>query len=283
MGPLGGVQGVYQAKKELFDYLATQIETDAIAVNLDDPRVCQAFEECFRGRNVRRLSFSTSRKADVRVTTQGIDPQTAFTRISVEAGSLSLRTSIPVFGEHHAMNLAASIAMAKLAGVDDKAIRDRIEEIRPAAHRGEIRRIRCGALLIDDCYNSNPKALLSSLESLFRLPTRHRLVLVLGEMRELGPHTAQEHERVAIQIQSWIQKRGGQVIVLGVGTAMIQALTHIQTDSYGCKSVNEAIDITRGILTSSDIVFVKGSRAVQLDQLVTTLCDTYPAKGRTAS
>ena len=66
------------------------------------------------------------------------------------------------------------------------AIADRAAHLQPAAHRGEVLRLAGGVTLVDDCYNSNPRALRGVLEVVGRESRTARKIAVLGEMLELG-------------------------------------------------------------------------------------------------
>ena len=61
----------------------------------------------------------------------------------------------------------------------------------PADKRGQV--LQLGNItVINDCYNSNPKALAAMVDALAAMPARRR-ILVAGEMLELGPAAEQLH------------------------------------------------------------------------------------------
>src|SRR5438034_10156385 len=61
----------------------------------------------------------------------------------------------------------------------------------PPDKRGQV--VRIGNItVINDCYNSNPKALAAMVEALAAMPAKRR-ILVAGEMLELGPQGEEMH------------------------------------------------------------------------------------------
>ncbi len=93
--------------------------------------------------------------------------------------------------------------------------------------RGEILHVG-GATVINDCYNSNPKALDSMVRSLAEIPAQRRIV-VAGEMLELGPaaeamhRDAGEHMAQA-GIDVLLGVRGlAEIMVEGAKTAGMQS------------------------------------------------------------
>ncbi len=274
LGKLGGREGVYRAKKELFDYLAS-ISCRGVALNSDDSLVLRAFGECFVNKKVENVSYSARAEdtnSAVRVRNYQIDPETAYLSVQIEVNHKSIHASLPIFGMHHVQNLAAAIAVATLYGKSVEEIKSRTGDIKPGSHRGEVHRLAHDRTLIDESYNSNPSALLSSLESLMRLSQKRRILMVIGEMRELGDFSDAEHLRVGLKLGEWLNARPGEFVVIGVGqgtNALLQPLqgaTRIQ--SCVVPSVEEAIELTEKKMQPGDIVFVKGSRGVGLDKLI---------------
>ncbi|MBI3295506.1 MAG: UDP-N-acetylmuramoyl-tripeptide--D-alanyl-D-alanine ligase [Deltaproteobacteria bacterium] len=273
MGKLGGREGIYRAKKELFDFLASSQRARGVALNTDDPLVLKAFDEAFTGQTISTITYSThaQSQADVTVLKSQFDPKTAFLTVEVRVEGQPLSCTIPIFGTHHVQNFAASVALARLNHVTLNDIQSRAKNLRPASHRGEVIALPEGRTLIDESYNSNPTALLSSLESLMRVDSGRRLVIVIGEMRELGDFTNEEHVRVGKKLAEWLIRRGRPVVVLGVGPATEKLVAHLTSPLVAtrCKmDVERATPTLLGLLQPQDVVFLKGSRGVKLDRLI---------------
>lgn len=280
IGKLGGQEGIYRAKKEMFDFLAADSDSLGVALNGDDNWVIEAYKSAFRHQD--RLNFKLktySRKnssADIFLESSFMDPQTGFLNLKIKTAEGNIVTALPIFGEHQAENIIAAIAMVKLVDVPLRDIEKRLKNIKPAKHRGEIIQLAGEKIVIDESYNSNPKALLSSLESLKKLSPRGRYVLVLGEMRELGNFSKQLHEDVGSFLADWIGKerpRVSIVTVRGDSSRISDQIKkfHPSVPVKHVETTEQAKQIVPSLIHSGDIVFIKGSRSVGLDQLLSTL------------
>ena len=112
-------------------------------------------------------------------------------------------------GEHNIYNALAGVAVGLQYGVPLKAAAESLATLSAGDKRGEILNI-AGATVINDCYNSNPKALDSMVRSLARIPAKRRIV-VAGEMLELGPAGEAMHREAGEHMA-----QQGIDIVLGV-------------------------------------------------------------------
>lgn len=277
IGKLGSAEGIYRAKKELFDYFAG-IDCEGIALNFDDTNVVRAYAESrCRPRQLVRYTTSDSAQADVRVVRAHMDTKTAFLNVSLQVFETILTSQLPIFGMHHVQNYAAAVSAARIFGVPTSEIEERSKSLRPASHRGEI--ISLGKrTLIDESYNSNPTALLSSLRSLMQTDPARRLVLILGEMRELGEFSTEKHQGVGRELGSLLQKRSSPSVVIGVGAGMKHMLAELKgPELFEVDSAEEAAGILDKISRDGDVIFVKGSRGVKLDKVILRLVPTKNA------
>jgi UDP-N-acetylmuramoyl-tripeptide--D-alanyl-D-alanine ligase len=276
IGRLGGQEGIFRAKKELFDFLAAQpTKTQGIALNAEDPLVVRAAAEAF-AMPVRTLRYSADPKtpADVWVKEKSLDPNRGSLRLTIAVAGDAFDISLPIYGMHHAQNVAGSIALATLMGVSLSEIRQRLSLIQAAPHRGQIMELAEGRVLIDESYNSNPTALISSLESLARLnPDKPRL-LVLGEMREMGEYSRSLHQKVGRAVVELFTKL--PITVVGVGKEMEAMAQEVrqglpQVSVQVIETAEAAIDVVRQRFAPDSLCLVKGSRGVKLDIVVEAL------------
>lgn len=277
IGKLGGQEGIYRAKKEMFDFLAGHPLSRGIALNGDDSWVMEAYKSAFRHQD--KLDFQlkvysrNNPNADVYLENSFMDAQTGFLNLKIKTTEGKMSVALPIFGEHHAENIIAAIAMVQLVNVSNIALEKRLENIRPAKHRGEIVRLSEEKILIDETYNSNPKALLSSLRSLKKLAHHRRSVLILGEMRELGAYSKQLHEEIGSFLADWVTQDRPRLLLITVqGDArriseQIEKI-HSGFTSIHLESIEEAKETIPALIEPEDLIFIKGSRGVRLEQLL---------------
>ena len=148
-------------------------------LNGDDPRV-RRIGERFPGRVV---WFGHDRRFDVSAESwRG----TAFgMRFDLRIGGSTFDTALPLAGPHFVENFLAAAAAAHVLGIAPDAIAEAATRMRPARHRGELRRLGEGVIVLDDCYNSSPAALEAAVVALGLVPGLRRIA-VLGDMLELG-------------------------------------------------------------------------------------------------
>jgi len=273
IGKLGSEEGIFRAKKELFDFITTYSNALGIALNLDDPFVVRAYQES-AGSKLKTVTYSLKDpKAHVYVSDYSLHPERCCLKLTIKMNQESFSTELGIFGLHNAQNIAAAIACASLLGVSMPEIKLRLSELKPPAHRGVIIQIGKNVTLVDESYNSNPSALKSSLQSVWELNPKRRRILVIGEMREMGQFSKKVHERIGGEIVNLYKKKSIPFILYAVGKEAwtLSAEVRKKLPHVFCKDLqtqSEAQVEIEKTLQKEDILFVKGSHGVRLDLLV---------------
>jgi UDP-N-acetylmuramoyl-tripeptide--D-alanyl-D-alanine ligase len=249
------VDDIALAKRELIESLP---ETGVAVLNADDPRV-RRFEEAHRGRVV---TFGIQNAAEVRVA-EVEEMGLAGTQFRLEGAIAAFHT--PLAGRHNLYNTLAGIAAAWALGIAPESLRDAVANLRPAPMRGEV--IELGDIrIINDCYNSNPRAAEMMLELLAKTPARRR-VAVLGEMLELGERSEDLHREVGRRAAELkIDLLAG---VRGAAKALVDgARTEGLSDraAYFFEDVPQAAAFLKSALEPGDVVLLKASRGVKLER-----------------
>jgi UDP-N-acetylmuramoyl-tripeptide--D-alanyl-D-alanine ligase len=194
----------------------------------------------------------------------------AFEYVSPE-GRLRLELSVP--GRHAIANALAALAAASVWGIGAAEAQQVFRSLRPPAMRGELLQFSNGAALINDSYNSSPAALQAMTELLAATPNFRRRILAAGEMRELGTASPQLH-REAGQFAArtgkvdWIIGVSGDAGQIVEG-AVAAGLPREQTKFF--PTPLEAAQFLEILLVSGDLLLVKGSRGVKMEQIVEAL------------
>ena len=174
---------IARAKYELIESLPRE----GIAVlNADDDYVSQ-FGRDFHGRVV---TFGLHKPADVAAKNIGLRGSSGSV-MDIVANGEHVRTSLPLLGEHNISNALAGIAVGLQYGISLGAAAEALASLSAGDKRGEVLH-HDGTIVINDCYNSNPKALDTMVRSLTQIPGQRHIV-VAGEMLELGPASAAIH------------------------------------------------------------------------------------------
>lgn len=175
-------------------------------------------------------------------------------------------------GVHHAVNAAAACAAASALGVPLDEVADRLRAFRPPDMRMVVREAPGCVTVLDDTYNAAPDSMLAALGSLkqFAVRGRRRTVAILGDMKELGDHSAEAHRMVGLSDEAGDI---GLLITVGEQAALIAdaALGRVsgrpqRIERYG--STTEAVRAVPELLRPGDVVLVKGSRAMAMERMV---------------
>src|SRR5947209_13770296 len=254
-----GIAGIARAKYELI----AALPSGGIAfLNADDPYVSQ-FGRDFRGKVVQ---FGIEHSADVSATAiENLGPHGS--RFQLAAGGVTSSAEMPLLGRHNVMNALAGIAVGLEAGITPSEAAASLASLQVPDKRGQIVEIG-GATLINDCYNSNPKALEAMVDVVAGSPGKRRIV-VAGEMLELGSMAADLHRSCGNHIA---QRKID--ILLGVRGAASFIVEGAAAGGVFAKFVHEpeeAGDWLAENLRPGDVVLLKASRGVRLEKALERL------------
>jgi UDP-N-acetylmuramoyl-tripeptide--D-alanyl-D-alanine ligase len=140
-----------------------------------------------------------------------------------------------------------------------------------------------GLVVVNDAYNANPDSMRSALETLARMGERagRRTIAVLGEMRELGVSSEEEHRAVGALAQ---RLAIDEVVVVGDGARAIhEALLSERGDDGTTRhvdTVERAGEWLRQNVAGPDVVLVKASRAGRFERVADMLLGDDPENPR---
>ncbi|HEY4053307.1 MAG TPA: UDP-N-acetylmuramoyl-tripeptide--D-alanyl-D-alanine ligase [Terriglobales bacterium] len=248
------IADIARAKYELIESLPA---TGTAILNADDEYVSK-FGRDFRGEVV---TYGFSPSADVRAEkfeSRG-EHGSAF---DVVTAGLREPASLPLVGKHNVANALAAVAVALEQGLTLKEAASALASLSPADKRGEV--VRFGNItVINDCYNSNPKALIAMVDALAAMPARRRIV-VAGEMLELGPQGEDMHRDAGRHIAD--QKIDLLLGVRGLAQGMVSSAREYGGRAEFVASPEEAGAWLATNARDGDVILLKASRGVKLEK-----------------
>jgi len=257
------IAGIARAKYELIESLPS---TGTAFLNADDEYVSQ-FGRDFKGKIV---MFGLNSIADVRaerIEAIGTDG-TRFDLICAGSACAGMRQPVhsPLLGQHNVYNVLAAAAVAIEHGITPSEIAETLPTLAPADKRGEV--VQVGNITtINDCYNSNPKALNAMVDTLASMAAKRRIV-VAGEMLELGP----DGEKLHRQCGEHIAQKAIDVLlgVRGSAKAMVEAAQKAGMRAEFVATPEEAGEWLARETREGDVVLMKASRGVKLEKALDT-------------
>jgi UDP-N-acetylmuramoyl-tripeptide--D-alanyl-D-alanine ligase len=170
-----------------------------------------------------------------------------------------------VLGRHQVPNALFALAAGRELGATPGQARRGLAECAPPKMRLQLWEAH-GVRVLDDSYNANADSMLAALQTLHDLPCAGRRVAVLGDMAELGPHTAEAHREV-----------GRRCAELGVNRLVAVGKYARETvqaaRAAGLNDVSELADVSSAVAgvkqlaRPGDLVLLKASRATGLEQV----------------
>lgn len=259
------VQEIVDAKGELLEHLPS----NGVAVLHRDSVHFQPLREKVR---CRLLTFGLHSEAKVRA--EGIrylleGPQgwRMQFRLVLPDGSAA-RVHLRLLGEHNVMNALAAAAVGYVLQVPLEAIVAGLESVEGLPMRTQLLRTPSGIVVLHDAYNAAPDSMAAALETLIHLPAQ-RHGAALGDMKELGELETVEHLKVG---RLAAEKGLDFLITVGEGGRLIaqgaQEAGFPPQRLWVCASNEEALSILRGLLQPQDAILVKGSRAMNMEEIV---------------
>jgi UDP-N-acetylmuramoyl-tripeptide--D-alanyl-D-alanine ligase len=248
------IADIARAKYELIESLPA----GGIAVlNADDPYVSQ-FGQDFRGKVV---TFGLQKPADV--SARNVEARGPLgSAFELVTNGESVSAGLPLLGEHSIYNALAGVAVGLQYGIGLQQAAKSLASLSAGDKRGQVIEV-AGATVINDCYNSNPKALDSMVRALASMPAQRRIV-VAGEMLELGTSAEDLHRENGRHMGP-----AGVTFVLGVrGLAqfIVEGAAQEQVPGKFVESPEEAGTWLLKNVKPGDLVLLKASRGVRLER-----------------
>ncbi len=271
---LGSVEGVAEAKASLLDHLAP----DGTAIICrDHPLLMEAVA---RRSPAELIEFSAKdESAPYCCLFQGPGQAGSQTGLEDDNGLFLLRTPefkakmvLPLCGEHWAENMAAVAAAAGTLGLSRQALLGGMSAFTPAGQRFVRRRL--GEMtLIDDSYNANPLSMTQAIRTARALAGDGPLVLVLGDMLELGRTAAEAHESLGRMLREvapsavFFQGAHADDVARGYGA-----------NGSSVTTVQEPAEVLAALgAKDKSVVLVKGSRSCRMERYVDALRERFAA------
>jgi UDP-N-acetylmuramoyl-tripeptide--D-alanyl-D-alanine ligase len=250
--------GIARAKYELIESLPAN---GTAVLNADDEYVSQ-FGRDFRGKVV---LYGTRPSAGVRAEriqskgTEGVE-------FDVVIGPVRKRATLPLVGEHNVLNALAAIAVGAERGLKPSEAITALATLVPADKRGQVLQVG-NITVINDCYNSNPKALEAMVNALAAMDAKRRIV-VAGEMLELGPNGEDLHRQAGQHIAG--KKIEALLGVRGLAQSAVEAARDAGMRAEFVASSEEAGEWLAREARDGDVVLLKASRGVKLEKALET-------------
>ncbi len=255
--------GVKREEGKLLDFLT---KTKGIAfTNADDKNLVDLSRKI---RHKFAYGFQGGARRDLRGRLFGFDKK-GCALFEMEHGGKTELVHLSIPGLHNAINALAAAAVGFHFGIGRTDIKRALDSFRPYEKRMQV--IRAGGVtILNDTYNSNPESAIGAIRWLSMLQTRGRKIAVLADMLELGSSAEREHRRIGKEIS-----RGKIDYLFTFGKMSRETAAaadrKVETESFSDKKKLAHRLASR--IAAGDVVLVKGSRGMKMEEIVGALQD----------
>ncbi|MER9660688.1 UDP-N-acetylmuramoyl-tripeptide--D-alanyl-D-alanine ligase [Mesorhizobium sp. M0159] len=215
------------------------------------------------------VSFGGHAKADYRLVDYSHEDQ--LVRAVLKGRDFAYKLGNP--GRHMAVNSLSALAAVDSLGLDLGAATNALGEVQAIHGRGEVIRIALASgeiHVVDEAYNANPTSVAAVLAALAegKRASGGRKLALLGDMRELGPRSAEFHAGLAEPVLA-----ADLDMVITVGTQMTYLRRALPEYLLGphFATADDVLPELATILRAKDRLLVKASNAMGLHEVVTRL------------
>ena len=172
------------------------------------------------------------------------------------------KVSWSLSGAHQARNAAGAAAVALSLGVELPVIAEGLANCALPGMRARIA-THGGATWINDAYNANPDSMKASIEWLSGFADNAKLLVGLGDMRELGESALPSHMET---LEYAIARLPGAKLV-AIGPFMCEAVAKLSLPIVHYPDSVGAASHFQSLARPGDTVFIKASRGTKLELL----------------
>jgi UDP-N-acetylmuramoyl-tripeptide--D-alanyl-D-alanine ligase len=258
----GSFEGVKRTKGEMYDFLASQQKKDFekgfLFINEDDHDLQQMADE--RGL-IFRSSYGLGDNEDITVKGQVISCAPFlkfcwFVHDEEEGDSEKYVIQTHLIGSYNVYNMLAAISVGLYFDVDEKHINHALANYVPSNNRSQLEETAHNHLIVD-AYNANPTSMAAALKNFRDMEVSPKMA-ILGDMRELGEASAEEHQHAVD-----LMKEYGLENVWLVGDEFGKTTC----DYRRFKDVEEVKAAIKEEQPKNYYILIKGSNSMKLFQL----------------
>ncbi len=263
IGLLGSRENILKAKLEILEGLN---KNGTVVVNYDNDLLNEWYEKEKNNYNI--ITYGTQQGSKV-LGQNAVFHENGSTCEAV-IDSKTYNVHIPVGGEHFVSNSLCALSVAKIFEIPVEEAIKGIENFELTKKRMEIKQAKCGAMIINDCYNANYDSMKAALDYLGKLPNL-RKIAVLGDMLELGEYSKELHEEVGKIVA---ENKVDMLICVGKESINIakEAEKGGVKNIVHCNTNKEAISILKEKLNKQDAVLLKASNSLNFTEICEAIC-----------
>ncbi len=245
----GSFEGVIKTKGELYDFLR---EKENSIIFIDDDNIY--LKNIARG--LSQIPYGSKDGLYVNGYAIGNSPYLTFKwKSGKDDQSHEVKTQL--IGEYNLSNALAAVTMGRFFGVEPTKIDAALEAYTPKNNRSQLKQTENNTLIIDT-YNANPTSMMASLTNFRKMDAKDKM-LILGDMRELGEESLNEHQKIVNYLKECKFK---DVILVG------HLFATVRQDFPTYPDAQALIAALKTGKPQGKTILIKGSNGIKLNTVV---------------
>lgn len=240
----GGIEGIKNGKGELFDYLEN---SGGIAFYLND------------NKDLLEMASNRSLLKTIHYNLSAAKVLENNPTLKVEIEETIIKTNL--VGDYNLFNIVAAWEIGKYFGIEKHLIKNALEQYNPSNHRSQlIEKGSCKIIL--DAYNANPSSMSVAISNFSKMEAKNK-VLIIGDMKELGNYSLEEHIKVLQQIKECHYKS-----LLVVGEEFKHAIDNFKISHKWFKNSESLKEFLIQNPIIDSLILIKGSNSIKLENII---------------
>ncbi len=256
------LDGVAKEEFSLYEYLLKEKDGTCL-INLDDAYV-RKYSNKVKSQNL--FSYSYNYDSDVKGKftgyTNNFEPE-----IEISYNKKRFKTKIATFGKHSIYNGIAAASIGLFFGLSVKQIKDGLSKFNSASSK-RMEVSRKNIIVVNDAYNSNPDSVSLGLETIKEYKSKNQKHIVLADMLEMGKSAEKVHSDIGKLVK---KMKFENLYTYGRDSYHIFKNAKGIKNNFYFKTKDELSDFLKLVVKKGDIVYVKGSRGMQMEDVVNSL------------
>lgn len=259
---LGSRKGIAEAKLEIIDGL---IDQGLVVYYGDEPLLSDYFDQ-YNG-NALVKTFGRNDHSDLYATEIKSEERGSYFTVNTCAKQFYL----PVLGTHNILNALAAMLVAHHFHIPYEKMNDGFRSVKLTNMRMELVEGSKGEKIINDAYNASPTSMRAAIELIADLPGYATKIVVLGDILELGPEEETYHLKIGELLDP---EKIDFVFTYGnLGEKIAEGALHRFSADRVFSFIKKEllIENLKNTITGNEIILVKASRGMKLEEVVTAL------------
>lgn len=249
----GSYENIKKGKGELYDFIKTTKEGKVFVDSSNE-----VLMDLAKGMTIIPYAFGDNR--DELFVTGRVLASSPFLKLEWCMASACFDVETKIVGTYNLTNALAAVTIGKYFGVKSELICRALETYEPRNNRSQLKETQRNMLIID-AYNANPTSMKAALDNFKSLEVNNK-VLILGDMKELGPDSDEEHQKIADML---VGNGFEQVLLVG------ENFSHVETKYSRYKDFLHLKDYLVKNPIQDSYVLLKGSRGMHLEDCIELL------------